>query len=343
MTHTQAAHTQTPPRGPSSPYLPDLLVICPTDAHLRARIDAHFTAVYLSHLTDSAAWLRDNAATIRHVLTDGHLGVPPPVLDALPNLRAISCNGVGYDAIDVAAAIARGIDVSHTPGVLSEEVATTALMLYLGCWRNWEAELNNARSGAWAHTGALPLSHTAEARTVGIVGLGRIGKALARKLAPFGGRILYHGRTRQDVPYTYVSSLVDMARQCDALIVTVPGGSATHHLIDRAVIKAIGPGGYLVNVGRGSVVDQAALIAALGAGRLGGAGLDVFEAEPHIPDALRALPNVLLTPHIGSATVETRRRMGDLALDNLLAHRAGRGMLSPVPECRAANAGYAPG
>lgn len=312
----------------------NLFVICPTTEEMDARIAQHFEAAYLRDMPDPLAWLSDHGHAIQSVLTDGHLGLRQDFLDAMPSLALISSYGVGYDAIDTDAASERGIVVTHTPNVLNEEVATTALMLCLTCWRQFEAAMAHARSGRWASEGSLPLPHTADNRRVGILGLGRIGKAFARKLAPFEAEILYHGRTRQDVPYTFMESLWDMAAACDTLVSIVPGGEGTHHLIDREIMYALGPTGTLINVGRGSVVDEEALITALQTGQLGSAGLDVFEDEPRIPDALRALPQAVLTPHIGSATVETRRAMGDLAIDNLIAHLSGAPVLTPVPESR---------
>lgn len=314
--------------------MPDLLVICPTTDVMRDRLAMAFEPVYLADLDDPAGWLAVHGPEILYVLTDGHLGVPPETLATLPNLRLISSYGVGYDAIDTSAATARGIPVTHTPDVLNQEVATTALMLCLACWRNLEAQMAQARSGRWASEGGLPLSRTADGRTIGILGFGRIGKALAAKLAPFSPAIHYHGRGAQDVPYTYHASLTGMARAVDTLISILPGGTATHHMIGAEVLDALGPEGTLINIGRGSVVNEAALIAALKNGRIAAAGLDVFENEPHIPRALRALPNTVLLPHIGSATVETRRAMGDLSIDNLVAHKAGKPLLTPVPESR---------
>lgn len=312
--------------------MPDLLVICPTTAEMQDRLSAHFDPLYPNVPGQAPPGLADTGATIRYVLTDGHYGIPKGILDMLPNLRAVSCYGVGYDGVDTQATNARGIPVSHTPGVLDEEVATTALMLFIAMWRNLEAEMAQARSGAWQEQGNLPLSRSCDGQTIGIFGLGRIGKALAGKLAPFNATILYHGRSRQDVAYEYCADLAEMARRSDTLISIAPGGATTRHMIDAKVLSALGPDGGLVNVGRGSVVDEAALIDALQAGTLGRAALDVFEDEPHIPRALREMGNVVLTPHIGSATVETRRAMGNLAIDNLVSHKEGRGLMTPVPE-----------
>ncbi len=312
----------------------DLLVLCPMTDAMHQRLAATFTLQKWSELATPQSWLDTYGHTIRCILTDGHIGVFPELWDALPGLEIISSYGVGYDGVDVKTATQRGIPVCHTPDVLNEEVATTALMLFLACWRNFEQEMAQARSGKWATEGSLPLARSADGCKVGILGLGRIGKAIARKLSVFGTDILYYGRTEQDVPYTYYSDLGEMARACDTLICVAPGGAATHHLINQNVIEAIGPEGYLINVGRGSTVDEAALIEALQTQKIKGAALDVFENEPHIPDALRAMPNVIMTPHIGSASQETRAAMGNLAIDNLIAHKEGRALLSPVPESR---------
>lgn len=311
----------------------ELLIICAVTPTMEARLSQAFTLHYLRDIEDRAGWLAENGARVDYVLTDGHLGVPKDIFDALENLKAISSYGVGYDGIDTAAAVGRNIPVSHTPGVLNEEVATTALLLMLACYREILPNAELARSGRWAHGGNLPLSRSADNRTVAILGLGRIGKAIARKLAPFNPRILYTGRSKQDVPFEFVGDLMSMARQADVLISIVPGGEATRHLISADVMAALGPEGILVNVGRGSTVDEPALIEALRDGRLGAAGLDVFEDEPNIPEALRALPNVVLLPHVGSGTVETRAAMGDLSVKNLLQHDADGRMLTPVPEC----------
>lgn len=312
-----------------------LLVLCPITDDMRTRLAQRFAVTVAADIPDMQAWLTQAGAEVPCVLTDGHIGVPADVLAGLPELAFISCYGVGYDGIDMAAVTARGIPVSHTPGVLNDEVATTAVLLYLACWRNLEQQMAQARSGRWATAGGLPLARSADGRTVGILGLGRIGQAIATKLQAFGAMILYHGRSPKNVPYTFEPDLTEMARKVDCLISVVPGDASTRHMINADVIRAIGPAGYLVNVGRGSTVDETALIAALEAGEIAGAGLDVFEAEPKIPAALRALPNVVLTPHIGSATVETRQAMGNLAIDNLFAWDAAAPLLTPVPESQA--------
>lgn len=308
------------------------LVICEITDRMQRDLEAHFAPVHWPEISDKQGFLDRDGASVDYVLTDGHYGVAPEILEGLPNLRAVSSYGVGYDAIDTDATNARGVPVAHTPGVLSDEVATTALLLLLACYRNFEAHLANARSGDWATKGGPPLARSADNRNVGIVGLGRIGMSIASKLAPFHTHIHYHNRSARDVPYTYHADLLEMAKAVDALVCATPGGPETHHLVDARVMDALGPDGVLVNVGRGSVVDEQALIRALQDNRLGWAGLDVFENEPNIPDALRALPNTILTPHCASATVETRAAMGDLAVRNLVAHLKTGKLETPVPE-----------
>ena len=310
----------------------DVFTVAPLTDAMRAQLAGSFNVHHVHDMADPAAWLAENGAGIEYALTDGHYGLAPEYMAGLPDLKLVSSNGVGYDAIDTRAMLERGVLVTHTPNVLNAEVATTALMLLIACYRNLPAEIDNARSGAWAESGNLPLARSADNRTIAILGLGRIGMAIAEKLAPFNPKILYTARSEKDVPFTYYSDLTAMAHDADALIAITPGGAATHHLINAEVMRALGPEGVLINVGRGSVVDEGALIAALQAGELGGAGLDVFENEPHIPQELREMANVIVTPHIGSATVETRIAMGKLAVDNLLSHVKDGSVISPVPE-----------
>lgn len=312
----------------------DLFTITPLTDTMRAALEGSFDIHHVDDMGDPAVWLETHGKGIEYALTDGHYGVQRDYLDALPDLKLISSNGVGYDGIDTGAAVARNILVTHTPDVLNAEVATTALMLMLACYRELLPNEAHARSGAWATEGNLPLSRSADNRTVGILGLGRIGMAIAEKLAPFNPTILYNTRTEKDVPFTFVADLTEMARRSDVLICIVPGGAATQHIVNAGVIKALGPEGILINVARGSVVDEAALTEALSSGALAAAGLDVFEDEPNIPDALKTMPNVVLTPHVGSATVETRAAMGQLAVDNLLQHLKDGSVLTPVPECK---------
>lgn len=304
----------------------DLLQIGSVTDVMRERLSEHFT---IHKLADGSY----PAEAVTHIATNGHAGVPAEVMAALPNLKMISCYGVGYDAIDVNAAKARGIMVTHTPNVLNAEVATTAVMLMMACYRELLRDDAWVRSGDWEAKGNAPLSRSVDNQTVGILGLGRIGQAIADKLEPFGTAIVYHSRSEKDVPYRYYGDLVEMARDVDCLICITPGGPATNRIVNRAVIEALGPEGTLINVSRGTVVDEPAMITALQDGKLGWAGLDVFEAEPKVPAQLCALPNVVLLPHVGSATVETRAAMGALTVDNLLKHLEDGTVISPVPEC----------
>jgi lactate dehydrogenase-like 2-hydroxyacid dehydrogenase len=255
------------------------------------------------------------------------------LLAALPKLRIISSFGVGYDHIDVKAAAKRGIIVTHTPDVLTEEVADTAIGLLLNTVRELPQAERYVRAGKWP-SGNYPLSRaTLRNRTVGIVGLGRIGIAIARRLEAFGVPIVYHTRQkRPELAYRHYPQLLDMARDADTLIVIVPGGAATKNMINADVLDALGPNGIVINVARGSVIDEPALIAALRERRILAAGLDVFAAEPQVPDELLAMDNVVLLPHVGSASEFTRAKMDQLLVDNIRAWAAGKPPLTPVPE-----------
>jgi lactate dehydrogenase-like 2-hydroxyacid dehydrogenase len=245
----------------------------------------------------------------------------------------VSSYGVGYDAIDADDAAARGILVSHTPNVLNDEVADTAIMLWLATSRRLIQADKWARSGQWERKGAFPLTRSVQKRQVGILGMGRIGETIAKRAIGFDATIHYHSRARKDVNFIYHSTVNDLAAAVDVLFVITPGGTATTHLVNTDVINALGPQGILINVSRGSVVDETALIAALQERRLGSAALDVFEHEPTIPDALKTMENVVLAPHIGSASVETRQAMGDLTCDNLERYFQDQTVVTPVPEC----------
>jgi len=274
-----------------------------------------------------------DADKITHVVTNGHDGVNPDLMASLTNLKVISGYGVGYDAVDANEAARRGIIVTHTPNVLNEEVATTALLLMLSCYREVLRDDEYLRSGEWEAKGNAPLTRSADNQTVGILGLGRIGQAIADKLAPWNAKILYHTRTKKVLPYTYYDDLTAMARDCDVLICITPGGPSTNKIVNAEVMEALGPKGTLINVSRGSVVDEMAMIEALKSGKLGWAGLDVFEEEPKVSQALRDLPNTVLLPHVGSGTMETRAAMGALVVDNLLQNLKDGTVISPVPEC----------
>lgn len=269
-------------------------------------------------------------ADVRFMQASGGSSVPAAIIAALPKLEIIASNGVGYDGIDVAAASARGIAVTNTPDVLNDCVADTAFGLILGAMRKLPQADRFVREGAWLR-GGQALTTSVHHKKLGILGFGRIGKTIAKRAGGFDMEVAYHGRTRQaDVALRYFDKLVDLAAWCDVLVAITPGGAATRHLVNGDVLKALGPKGYVVNVARGSVIDEAALLAALQNGTIAGAGLDVFEDEPRVPPAFFELQNVALAPHVGSATVETRKAMGDLTVDNLIAHLEGRPKLTPV-------------
>lgn len=309
---------------------PEILLVGPMMPHVMAALNEGYRVRRLYEAEDRDAFLVRVGPGIRGIGTNGHLGAGAALMDRLPKLEIIACYGVGVDTIDLAHAAGRGVRVTNTPGVLDDDVANMAVALLLATSRRLAAGDRHVRSGKWLQ-GDMPLARSIRGRRVGLLGLGRIGKTIARKIEVFGCETVYHARHPQPgQPYRYYAGLVEMARDSDYLIVICPGGAATRNLVGRAVIEALGPEGTLINVARGSVVDEAALTAALVEGRLGGAGLDVFADEPRVPEALFALDSVVLQPHMGSGTVETRRAMGDLVVENLAAHFAGRPLPSPV-------------
>ena len=286
------------------------------------------------HETDPEAFARV-APKIRAVAASGDSRVDAALIARLPALEIIAVMGVGYDGIDVAAAKARGIVVTHTPDVLNDDVADLAIGLMLCAARQLPAADRWVRSGDWETRGPMPLARKMSGARLGLIGIGRIGQAIAERARAFGMSIAYTARSaRPALPYRYLPTAEALAAESDFLVVITPGGAGTKHLVDAAVLKALGPKGILVNVARGSVVDEAALIDALERGVIGGAALDVFEDEPRVPARLKALPQVVLTPHIGSATTATRQAMADLAFANLQAHLAGKPLPTAVPECR---------
>lgn len=267
--------------------------------------------------------LNGGAAAIRAVVGGGTLRFGAAEMDRHPALEIIAIHGVGHDGIDLDAARARGIRVTTTPDVLTDDVADLAIGLMLAVQRRIASNDHATRTGGWR----VPLSRRASGRRIGIFGLGAIGHAIARRAAPFAGEILYTARSAKPVDWTFVPDLSALAEASDVLILAAPGGAATARVVDAAVLDRLGQGGVLVNIARGSLVDEAALVVALERGRIAGAGLDVFADEPAIPDALRAMEQVVLSPHQGSATEETRAAMAALVLANLDAHFAGK----PLP------------
>lgn len=273
------------------------------------------------------------APKIRGIATGGgHAPLNEAIMGKLPALEIVSSFGVGYDHVDAAWAGRNGIVVTHTPDVLNEEVADTAFGLLLNAVRQFPQAERHLRAGKWLEK-PYPLTHSLRGRTVGILGLGRIGKAIARRAEAFDLKVVYHGRRKQpDVPYAYFADLTDMARACEILIAIAPGGPETKGIVNAPVLDALGPNGIFVNVARGSVVDEHALIEALQEKRILTAALDVFADEPRVPQALIDMDHVVLLPHVGSASHHTRDAMGQLVVDNLLSFGAGKGPLTPVPE-----------
>jgi lactate dehydrogenase-like 2-hydroxyacid dehydrogenase len=275
-----------------------------------------------------AAWAGDVKGVASMSTVDAKL------IDALPNLEIIGNFGVGYDAVDAKHAGANDVMVTNTPDVLTEEVADTALGLLIDTVRELSKSQEFLRAGRWPKEGRYPLSKLSlRGRSVGIFGLGRIGKAIAHRVEAFGLPVSYHNRRKaDDVSYTYYPSLLELAKAVDTLILVAPGGAETAKAINADVLKALGPEGVLINIGRGSVVDEDALAQALTNGTIAAAGLDVFANEPNVPQALLDAPNTVLLPHIGSASEKTRRDMANLVIDNLISWFDKGEAITPVPE-----------
>lgn len=292
---------------------------------VQAQLDGEFHCLLPADLERDA----ELAQEIEAIVTRSNQHVAEAVVASLPKLGIIATNGVGYDLIPLALAQQRGIVVSNTPEVLNAAVAELCVGTLLALLRQLPQADRFVRAGAW-RDGTFPLSVSLAGKQVGIVGMGRIGKEIAHRLAPFGVTLAYHGRSDQRLDWRYEADLVTLARDVDILIVVAPGGAATRHLIGAEVLAALGPRGYLVNVARGSLVDEAALLAALESRAIAGAALDVFDNEPDIDARFFALDNVMLTPHIASATAETRAAMAQLMLDNLRAWFSTGKALTPV-------------
>jgi lactate dehydrogenase-like 2-hydroxyacid dehydrogenase len=296
----------------------------------QAKLDKEFACHKLYEAADKAAFLKSLAGKVRALATFGPNGADAALMDALPKLEIISNFGVGVDAIDLAAAKQRRIIVTNTPDVLNECVSDTAMALVLDTLRRFPASESYLRSGYWATRGAFPLTTSLGGKTLGILGLGRIGESIARRALAFGMKIRYHNRNRKSVPYAYDADAVALAKNSDVLLVATPGGAETSKIVDARVLDALGPKGYLVNIARGSVVDEPVLLRYLKEGRIAGAGLDVFDNEPKINPEWFGIENAVLYPHVGSATVETRTAMGDLQVENLRLHFAGKPVKTPV-------------
>jgi len=310
----------------------EILLIRPMHNAVMEALARDFRLHRLDTAPDPEALLAEVGPRIRGLAVGAQTRVDGALMDRLPRLEIVANFGVGYDTVDARAAAQRGIVVTNTPDVLTDEVADLAVGLLLATLRRIPQADRYLRAGHWPKA-PFPLSPSLRGRRVGILGLGRIGRAIAQRLEGFGVAIAYHGRRPQgDAPYAYHPTLIGLAEASDVLIVVAPGGADTAKLIGAEVLDALGPEGVLVNVARGSLVDEAALAAALAAGTIQAAGLDVFADEPHVPEALAVLDNTVLLPHVGSASHHTRAEMARLVVENLVSWFAGRGPLTPVAE-----------
>ena len=312
-----------------------VLQVGPLKPSLTATLSEKYDALTLPIGEDRSSFLAEHGETVTAVVTSGRTGVDAVLMTELPNLGAIVHFGVGYDTTDVERAEELGIGVSNTPDVLTDCVADTAVGLLIDTLRGFSASDRFVRAGRWPAEGNFPLTRKVSGTRVGIVGLGRIGSAIAARLTGFGCTISYHNRREiPGSPFAYVDSAAALAAGVDVLIVAAAGGKGTQKLVDREVLEALGPDGYLINVARGSVVDEDALVELLTERKLAGAGLDVFTREPHVPEALLALDTVVLLPHVGSGTTETRAAMEALTLQNLDEYLAQGTLTTPVLEPR---------
>ena len=311
---------------------PDVLAVAKLHPFYLQALQTLYTVHDRTHTEDPAAFAA-LAPRIVGVAGTGEALVSRSLLAQLPQAKVVSVFGVGYDGVDLDAAIEFGIPVTHTPDVLTDDVADLAMGLVLSVGRAIPQADQFVRAGRWP-SGPIALARKVSGARIGIVGLGRIGKAIAQRAKAFGMSIAYTARSaKPDSGFTFFPSTVELAAHVDFLVAITPGGAGTRHLINAQVLQALGPRGFLINVARGSVVDESALIEALQQGNIAGAGLDVFAQEPHVPEALWSLSNVVLTPHMASATTETRQAMADLAFANMQAGISGQPLHTPVPEC----------
>ena len=309
---------------------PVVLLMQPLLQSIEDGLDKAYTVHRMHQAQNCEMLLADISTSVRGVVTGGARGISRAMMDDLPALEIIALSGIGTDAVDLDRARQRGIRVTTTPDVLTDDVADLAIGLLFAVSRRTCANDRFVRAGKWL-IGGVPLARKVTGKRLGILGLGRVGRAVARRAQAFDMSIAYTSAHRhEDVPFRFVPVLEDLAKESDVLVVTVSGGPRTQGIVNANVLTALGPGGILINVARGSVVDEEALVFALLEGRLGGAGLDVFADEPRVPESLCRLDNVVLQPHQGSATVETRMAMGELILANLAAHFSGEPLLTPV-------------
>ncbi len=300
-----------------------LLQLFPFSDYLEGELRNRFDVIPWHSMgeEDQQSWLSENADSVEAAATAGHIGCAKALLEALPNLKIIATNGVGFDKVDVDLAANRGVYVSTTPGLLSEDVADLAVGLTISLLRRISAGDTYVREGSWLKD-EMPLARKVSGRKFGVLGLGAIGSAIAARLAPFG-EVHYTGRSQKEVPYQYQPDVLSLAKNSDVLVIACAANAETQNMVNSDVLQALGSDGWLINISRGAVVDEPALIQALDAGTIAGAGLDVYADEPNVPQALIDSDRVVLTPHIASATKETRKAMADCVLANLDAVMAG--------------------
>jgi lactate dehydrogenase-like 2-hydroxyacid dehydrogenase len=303
---------------------PEIIITARGHADTMATLQSEFTARLLHEAADKNAFFKQHAPNVRGLATFGPMPVDGKVMDGLPKLEIIANFGVGVDAINLDDAKKRGIIVTNTPDVLNETVADTALALILNTVRKFPHAERHLLAGNWSSRGPYPLTTDIGGKTLGVLGLGRIGEAIAKRAIACGMKIRYHNRRRKESAFPYDPDPVTLAKNSDVLLVVTPGGAETNKIVGAKVLDALGPQGYLVNIARGSVVDEPVLLRYLQEKRIAGAGLDVFADEPRVPREFFTLENAVLFPHVGSATVETRKAMGDLQIENLRLHFAGK-------------------
>ncbi|KAK6268046.1 hypothetical protein QUC31_012206 [Theobroma cacao] len=308
-----------------------VLVTCPMFTYLEQELETRFNLIKLwDHSSSKAEFFNNYSSSIKAVVGNTKVGADAKLIDSLPNLEIVASYSVGLDKIDLDKCKQRGIKVTNTPDVLTDDVADLAIGLALAVLRKVCVCDQFVRSGNWI-SGDFGLATKFSGKSVGIVGLGRIGSAIAKRAEAFQCPISYHSRSKKpNTNYKYYSNIVDLAANCEILVVACALTEETHHIVNRKVIDALGPKGFLINIARGAHVDEPELVSALLEGRLGGAGLDVFENEPEPPEQLFALDNVVLVPHVGSDTGETSKAMADLVISNLEAHFKGKPLLTPV-------------
>ncbi|CAM6017278.1 unnamed protein product [Sphagnum balticum] len=298
--------------------------------YLRDSLESKFVLYPLWEQSDKEAYVMENAESIRAVVTTGPEIVDAELIRKLPKLEIVASFSVGLDKVDLQKCKERGIAVTNTPDVVTDDTADLAIALLLASMRHVCAADRFVRKGCWPKLREYPLTYKMSGKCLGIVGLGRIGSAVAKRAEAFGCKISYFGtKEKTGVPYKYYGTLLELAKNSDVLVLTCPLTKETTHIVGRIILDALGPNGFLVNIARGAVVDEQELIKALIEGRLGGAGLDVYEKEPRVPKELWNMDNVVLSPHLGFATWDTTRDMADLVVSNLEAHFEGKPLLTP--------------